>query len=557
MTAEHDRNLILNLHCLAGTNPTLERRLRLPVLGGHLAFDEEGVPRYLLHSSWHEFRVADQDLAGSVATAGRDDNFFLFGIGQGEQLRHLMDTVPGARFLVWERDPFLLREALRLHDYSEALLAGRLRLQLGVDLLDGLRAGLPERVVLHPFFSRVYTIELGLLGGPLPEQFVALGLGGLFVDDLAHCLRKEGYGVMPLDFVNWSAEELDYSMLRLAPEFLACINYTHGLAQFAERHKRDLLCWEIDPNLEPPPENPGKTRRTKIFTYRRKNVSLYRQAGFEHVHHLPLASNTEKRHPVILQGEDRRRYQVPLAFVGASMVAEAGRYRHRFVALYTSWHPEGKSVTANCEERVQKILDLQLQEPDRYLLPQLYDEEFADFKKSAVARSAREDPLKLLAQVAAAERRLAYVAGLGPLGMHVWGDQEWQRTEEHGARYMGYAGHHRELTKIYCGAEVNVDIGRLYQLDIVTMRVFDVLACGGFLIAEYSDELGSLFDIGNEIETYRSFEELSAKVFYYQQRPEQRLKIAQRGLEAVRQRHDFRQRLQHMLRFLGKPSMTP
>jgi len=79
------------------------------------------------------------------------------------------------------------------------------------------------------------------------------------------------------------------------------------------------------------------------------------------------------------------------------------------------------------------------------------------------------------------------------------------------------------------------------------MRVFDVLACGGFLLAERHEVLSELFQEGVELETYGEIVELKDKVRYYLAHPEQARIIGQRGLRAVVERHSIAQRVQRML----------
>ena len=88
------------------------------------------------------------------------------------------------------------------------------------------------------------------------------------------------------------------------------------------------------------------------------------------------------------------------------------------------------------------------------------------------------------------------------------------------------------------------------------MRVFDILACGGFLIAEHSAALEELFDVGVELESWSSVPELIDKVRYFRAHPEQANKIALAGLKAVQERHSIQQRVLQMLADLpGKHEM--
>jgi spore maturation protein CgeB len=113
---------------------------------------------------------------------------------------------------------------------------------------------------------------------------------------------------------------------------------------------------------------------------------------------------------------------------------------------------------------------------------------------------------------------------------------------------MGPAGHGEELTRIYSSDAIHVDIGRIYQSDIVTMRVFDVLACGGFCLAEWSEGLEDLFEVGVELDTWRTLEELLDKAsFWLEAGAERRREVGRAGRDRVLRDHTIQQRLRRMI----------
>ena len=157
-----------------------------------------------------------------------------------------------------------------------------------------------------------------------------------------------------------------------------------------------------------------------------------------------------------------------------------------------------------------------------------------------------EDASLWLGELASAERRLIMIHTLASsFPVDVWGDSGWQRAPA--ARYRGPATHRVQAAKVYAGATINLDIGRLYQMDIMTMRVPDVLASGGFLIAERSETLAELFREGEHLEAWASVEELHQKVSYYLKNPQKAREIALQGQAHVRAHHSIRARLEQML----------
>ncbi|MDQ5916380.1 MAG: spore maturation protein CgeB, partial [Pseudomonadota bacterium] len=81
----------------------------------------------------------------------------------------------------------------------------------------------------------------------------------------------------------------------------------------------------------------------------------------------------------------------------------------------------------------------------------------------------------------------------------------------------------------------------------INLRVFEALAAGCFLLTDHCDELGELFRIGEEIETYRSSGELAEKVRHYLAHPEARQAIAVAGHAAFLAHHSWKARLTHQL----------
>ncbi len=542
-------NMILhqNLDSLKQQQPLLEQRLRMSVDGDHIRISNKNQPQYLCYQTWRPFVANQKQIHQDTSQIDFNKKIYLFGSGFGEYIAYILENYPDANITVWERDPMLLRLTLTQRDYSKEIATGQLHFLLNADITTDVGNREKYQFIYHPFFSTIYHLEKRFLEQDPQDKYAVIGLGGLFVADLAEALSTRGYNVLPIDFQRWAMEEITLNVKLINPSLIFSINYVPGLSEFCEEKRIIYFCWEIDPHLDKETKINGSADFTYIFTYRHKNIETFKNAGCPKVWHLPLAANTEKRHSIPLSEEEQQKYNVPLAFVGNSMVQEAARNRQKFIELYCSWHPAGISVANQCEANIQEILDRQLADGSCYLLPELFKDKFAKFRMFLLNTEVPEDPLKLLAEVAAAERRLTYVASLGKYGLHVWGDDGWKRTETYGVTYRGYAGHNLELSRIYNSTAIHVDIGRIYQQDIVTMRVFDVLSCGGFLIAEYSNDLAELFSIGEELEAYRTIAELEEKIIFYMNHPDKARQIAIRGQKAVHKKHTIKRRLDYML----------
>ena len=81
----------------------------------------------------------------------------------------------------------------------------------------------------------------------------------------------------------------------------------------------------------------------------------------------------------------------------------------------------------------------------------------------------------------------------------------------------------------------------------VSLRIFEAVAAGRFLLTDYCEEIEDLFEIGREIEVFRSSQELADKVRFYLENDEKRLTIAQHGYERFLQCHTWRERVRRLV----------
>ena len=80
----------------------------------------------------------------------------------------------------------------------------------------------------------------------------------------------------------------------------------------------------------------------------------------------------------------------------------------------------------------------------------------------------------------------------------------------------------------------------------VNLRIFETVAAGRFLLTDYCEELEDIFEIGQEIETFSSSQELVDKVHYYLKNEDKRFAIAQNGHERFMRCHTWRNRIEKL-----------
>lgn len=540
--------LMKNLNAIASKKRKLFERICWPVSNDHIFFDEKQIPALRIHNSYRSLALSDDRCTAVLEPYKKSKNLFFMGVGNSELIDKAISTSTNSTIFVWERDPWLLRLILMKRDYSGIIKSGRLTILLGIDLINSFTLLEKADKILHPLFKDRYQNEWILLRDGLMEKRALIGSGLLFVDDVADTLRSMEYSVFTLDYSLLSVEEIDNIFENYKPNLVFCINYVHGISECCERYNTLFFCWEIDPSIDSVKYNGSSSKNSYIFTYRKKNLDLFFNAGFINTVYLPLASNPQKRFPPILNDEEKEKYSSRVSFVGESMASQAQVLFKKFLSLCDAFGLDLQTCTA----RANNILQEQRKDFSDFSVADLIQDEFPElYADPNKLQSFNLNPVMLLGEMAAAEKRLYYMKALESYAINLWGDSDWQKIVGNGAIYRGKAGHHSEINKIYSTSLINIDINRIYQKDIVTMRVFDVLACGGFVLTEYTDTLNELFKIGDELDTFDSIEEMKDKVEYYLNNPSLIHQIAQKGRERVLKDHTIYQRVQKMHEIAG------
>lgn len=103
------------------------------------------------------------------------------------------------------------------------------------------------------------------------------------------------------------------------------------------------------------------------------------------------------------------------------------------------------------------------------------------------------------------------------------------------------------MPKIFKCSKINLNLTAKGIQSGASLRVFDVLGCGGFLLSNYQSELAELFDDGKELVLFESEADLLDKITYYLSHDEERTAIARNGYEKVKQDFSYKTRLSLML----------
>ena len=330
--------------------------------------------------------------------------------------------------------------------------------------------------------------------------------------------------------------------------FVFSINFFPAISYTCERLKVPYVCWSVD---SPVPElfsNALKNRYNRIFLFYRAQYEFFSPVNPDCIYHLPLASNVKRWEQIVLGMTDTDfiTYGADLSFVG-SLYTEKCKYDRLSLSPHTRGFVDGlmeaqlkvfgcnfipESLT---EEVIREIADA---DPDFYKSEDAY----TDMSRYLVAH--QYIGMKLAAVERA--RTLRFLSEQFPLALYTRSDA----SKLPKADCRGGVSTLTEMPKVFHASRINLNITMRPIESGLSLRVWDVLGCGGFLMTNYQAELPEYFEIGKDLEAYESLPELSEKIRYYLSHEEERVEIAIRGYEKAAKYHSYETRLAQMIKIL-------
>ena len=369
----------------------------------------------------------------------------------------------------------------------------------------------------------------------------------LVISDVTEIFAIRGFNCVGLSSNTLSIEVFDRECKTHQPDWVFSINFSPEIAVLCSRRGVPYVSWTIDPlplNRQRLASNVNPLL-CLVFAHDLSTVAKFGLLGVDS-RHLLLAAPANRRHPVRVDLIPAP-YRCDASFVGSSLVDE--------IYVLDRWLTPlgGDSLSARGLSWLSSVVHGAegavgppwLETAEGVKAVPTFLREFCHTDSDCAELVA-----KLNGVVSAFYRQQGVAAMLRHTGSTtVWGDSGWTDYHPH---YRGPADHGEELTQIYCASAVNLDIPRLYQRQTVTMRIFDILACGGFLLAERSCAMEAVFTEGVHLAYYDSQEALPDVIGRWVSDPVGRQNIAAAGRAEVLARHQIEHRVAVILQAVAQ-----
>lgn len=344
------------------------------------------------------------------------------------------------------------------------------------------------------------------------------------------------------------------------PAFVFSVNFFPAISYTCNRFQVPYVCWSVDSPVAELFSNALKNEWNRIFLFDRAQFEFFHPYNPDCIFYLPLATNVKRWEKVILEmtDEDYRKYGGDVVFVG-SLYSEKCRYDALLkqtpsaISSYTQGFVNGliqaqmkvfgyNFIYETLTDRV--IAEIAAADPDFYR----GEDVFMDTGRYLSAHQY------IGIKLANVEREMT----LRTLSEH-FDVSLYTRSDSSSlpkVHNRGGASTLTEMPKIFHAGKINLNITMRPIETGLSLRVWDVLGCGGFLLTNYQAEIPEYFEIGKDLEVYESMEDLIHKVDYYLSHETERIEIAINGYEKAAAYHTYEMRLAEMIRILSEKMET-
>lgn len=283
----------------------------------------------------------------------------------------------------------------------------------------------------------------------------------------------------------------------------------------------------------------------KIFLFDRQLYNDFHHINPDGIFHIPLATNVRDNYATatMASAADRARFSSDISFIG-SLYSEKCLYNQITLPEKMRGYVDGlieAQLLVYGYNFIEECVTPELIEAFCKVRPELIN--FPD--------SMKVDTKAVIAQhiisvKVAEQERLRYLKVLSEhfnVDLYTGSDISSMPLIHN----RGFAKTNTEMPIIFHQSKINLNLTAKSIRSGLSLRIFDVLGCEGFLITNYQAELPEHFNIGEDLEAYTSLDDLMGKCEYYLSHDKERREIAHNGFEKVKKYHTYDIRLTQML----------
>ena len=380
--------------------------------------------------------------------------------------------------------------------------------------------------------------------------------GSICEEDILRCFIESGHKCITIEdeISNKSITGADSVRLvdeKLQQDSFDCVfsvNFYPSISDLCNVYHIRYICWVVDSPVLELFASSISNEWNRVFVFDRSQYEDIYGYNPGRIFHYPLAVDAISKQYVITEavaGGRAKKYKCDLSFVGS---------------LYSEKDPVNSlkdDAPDYLKGYLEGLCEAQLKVYGYYFVQELLDKRIIDDFKANVhdyfamkCENHLNDRIVigqyyLGNHITAMERKrlISHVSGKYPLDLYTRSDISQVRKANH----KGGCQTLTEMPVIFHESRININPTSKAIRSGVPLRVFDILACEGFMLSNYQTELCELFVPGEDFVYYDSIEQVPELIAYYLEHEDERGEIAHNGYVKVKDQYSYMVRLNGLL----------
>lgn len=370
--------------------------------------------------------------------------------------------------------------------------------------------------------------------------------------DIIQNLEKRGHIVDEIEGEMANFEEDDYFLQQFqnalngqSYDLVITVNYFPIISNECQRRNIRYVSWCCDSPISTMYNESVFNEVNTIFTFDKWNQIEFEDKGAP-VYYLPLCADTERVDRIIEERKElKEKFSHDVVFIGSMY------NKNLYDEVYDNFTDYEKGY-------FDAALKMQVQVYGDYLLDEILDAKMmtdinrhfilAKSDKSFQDLSLTFSTTVLSYKIAQLERQQVLAKLAEKFNVDIYTDDdkyEYARVNKHGT-----VDYWDEAPVIYRNSKINLNLTLRSIRTGIPLRVWDILAAGGFCLTNYQPELLMYFENGRDLVIFESIDDLEKKIAYYLSHEEERKAIAENGYNKVKLLHQYRNRFDEMKKFI-------
>ncbi|MDO4188887.1 MAG: glycosyltransferase [Lachnospiraceae bacterium] len=338
------------------------------------------------------------------------------------------------------------------------------------------------------------------------------------------------------DFVEMFLKKYDASLY----DAVFSIDYWPPVAQACFKANLKYIAWSYDCPFDLLyPEDTLALPNVYCFVFDKEQQKKYSDMGIDNIYYMPLGVNVDRYKKINSSDIRCRKYLTDISFVGK---------------LYENSYPLIRmGVNANTANVLDKIIETQTMLLPNNVLDQLVTDGLVNVINSEMHANDKDfkdeaTKGKIIYALESEITRKERITLLNLCGRRYrtdfYSNSKFDLLE--GVSTHGYVNYWEEMPWIFAASKINLNPTLKAIHAGVSLRAFDITACGGFMLTSRLPELEELFADGKEVGIYDNVVDFVEKLEYYMSHDDERNKIAKMGRERCFRDHSMDKRLKEI-----------